>query len=207
MLTWYREATEAVAAGAKELDMVMNYVELKKREFVAVFEDIAEVRKAVPKGVALKVILETSQLSQQDIVNGCIIADEAGADFVKTSTGFNGEGAKLENVMLMKDMVDTVASLRTFAGLEAGYPRVEVKASGGIRDLETARQMLAAGASRLGTSSGVKIVEAWKEKKQADKKVNKGAIGNDQDDFGSESRFASRSHEPRYLDSHEPLDL
>ena len=123
--------------------MVLNYEELKQRHYPLVHSDIAAVRQAVPSKITLKVILETSQLTKLEIVAGSLIAKEAGANFVKTSTGFNGPGAVLGDVAMMRAVVG---------------PGVGVKASGGIRDYSTARRMLNAGANRLGTSSGVDIV-------------------------------------------------
>ncbi|MCJ1255770.1 hypothetical protein MMC24_003587 [Lignoscripta atroalba] len=143
-----RETTEAVSAGASELDMVLNYPALKKGNYSIVYEDIAAVRSAAPPPTILKVILETSQLSRAEIIAGCKIAQAARADFVKTSTGFNGEGATVENVRLMKAVVgDTM----------------KVKASGGVKTVEDCVRMMEAGAERIGTSGGVLIM------KEADK--------------------------------------
>lgn len=139
------ETSCAVADGADEVDMVINVTELKNKNYDYVREDIKAVKIAA-KNSALKVILETDLLTRDEIKKACELCVEAHADFVKTSTGFvkNGVGAKVEDVKLM---YETVAA----HGLR-------VKASGGIRDKETAIQMLEAGAERLGTSSGVKIV-------------------------------------------------
>lgn len=142
-----QEAKEAVQLGASELDMVMKYPLLKEQRYVEVFHDIVAVRNAAPKPVQLKVILETSQLSREQIVAGAIIACLAGADYVKTSTGFNGEGATVENVELMRAVVDLMGM------------GCRVKASGGIRSAGDCEKMLKAGAERIGTSSGVKIIE------------------------------------------------
>ena len=138
------EAQEAIAAGAKEIDMVINVGAVKSQEWDLVREDIAAVNKA--KGNArLKVIIETCLLTDEEKVHVCEIAKEVGADFVKTSTGFSTGGATAHDVALMRETVG---------------PDMGVKASGGIRTLEDALTMIEAGASRLGASAGVKIVEA-----------------------------------------------
>lgn len=137
------EARDAVAGGAQEIDMVVNLGSLLERDYAKVYSDIRAVRDAVPRQL-LKVILETGYLSKEQIVRGCILAKMAGADFVKTSTGFGPGGATAEDVSLMRDVVG---------------PDCGVKASGGIRDLATAMAMLKAGANRLGASSGIAIIE------------------------------------------------
>lgn len=139
------EASCAVADGADEVDMVINVSALKDKDYDYVREDIKAV-KIASKTSPLKVILETDLLTQDEIKKACELCIEAKADFVKTSTGFvkNGVGAKAEDVKLMYETVSN-------SGLN-------VKASGGIRDKEAAIKMIEAGASRLGTSSGVKIV-------------------------------------------------
>ncbi len=138
------EAKEAIAAGAQELDMVMAVGLLKSRQPGAVIDDIrGVVETARPHGVIVKVILETGVLSEQEIVTACESARRAGADFVKTSTGFGRGGATIEAVRLMRRAV----------GDELG-----VKAAGGIRTLSAALAMIGAGASRLGCSSSVSIM-------------------------------------------------
>ncbi|MCJ1341263.1 hypothetical protein MMC09_006559 [Bachmanniomyces sp. S44760] len=138
------EALAAVEAGAEELDMVLNYNKLKEKDYSYVYTDIATVRSCAPHPVILKVILETSQLSTFEIVAACKIAQSAHADFVKTSTGFNGPGASIDNVRLMKATVgDTM----------------KVKASGGVKTAQDCISMLEAGAERIGTSSGVWIMK------------------------------------------------
>ena len=151
--TWEKvlEATRAAAEGALELDMVINYPSLKAEKFREVYEDIVAVSQAATSLVKLKVILETSQLSRSDIIAGCVIAEIAGADFVKTSTGFCGSGATLENVRLMRSVVGD---------------RLKVKASGGIKSTRDCIGMMEAGASRIGTSNGVAIVEGADAGKQ-----------------------------------------
>ena len=139
------EASTAKADGADEIDMVINVTAIKDKNYDYVKEDIKAVKIACGD-IPLKVILETDLLTKDEIKTACELAAEAGADFVKTSTGFvkNGAGAKAEDVKLMYETV-------TPFGLK-------VKASGGIRDKETALKMIEAGAYSLGTSSGVKIV-------------------------------------------------
>ena len=139
------ETTKAVEDGADEIDMVINVTAIKNKDYNFVLNDIKAV-KAACQNKPLKVILETDLLEKDEIKKACELCVEAKADFVKTSTGFvkNGVGAKAEDVKLMYETVKD-------AGLQ-------VKASGGIRDKEAALKMLEAGAERLGTSSGVKIV-------------------------------------------------
>ena len=138
------ETIDAVKNGADEIDMVLNSGKLKDKEFDYIVDEISKIKSAC-QGKALKVILETDLLSQEEIKKACELCVEAGADFVKTSTGFvkNGVGAKVEDVRLMYETVK-----------EAG---LGVKASGGVRDKDTALAMIEAGATRIGTSSGVKI--------------------------------------------------
>ncbi|MFI3300364.1 MAG: deoxyribose-phosphate aldolase [Candidatus Gastranaerophilales bacterium] len=140
------ETSLAINDGADEIDMVINVSELKEKHYDFVEQDIATVKKAC-KNIPLKVILETDLLDKSEIEIACKLCIKAGADFVKTSTGFvkNGVGATVENVELMYKTVSASGLL--------------VKASGGIRDKETAIKMIEAGAERLGTSSGVKIVQ------------------------------------------------
>ncbi len=135
------EAAIAVEDGAEEIDMVINVAALKDRLYEVVLEDIKGVKKACG-GALLKVIIETCLLTDEEKVKACQLAKEAGADFVKTSTGFSTEGAKVEDVKLMRGVVGTTMG---------------VKASGGIRDKETAQAMIKAGANRLGTSATVTI--------------------------------------------------
>ncbi|KAF7591857.1 hypothetical protein BBP40_001054 [Aspergillus hancockii] len=142
-----QEAREAVEMGASELDMVLKYSLLKEGRYTDVYVDILGVRKAAPLPTKLKVILETSQLTRDEIIAGSVIADMAGADFIKTSTGFNGPGANVENVALM----------RATAGLVGNG--CKVKASGGVRSAEDCVRMLKVGAERIGASSGVKIMQ------------------------------------------------
>ncbi len=139
------ETTKAVEDGADEIDMVINVSKLKDKDYNFIINDIKAVKTAC-KDKPLKVILETDLLTKEEIKKACELCIEAKADFVKTSTGFvkGGVGAKAEDVKLMFDTVSPYG--------------LKVKASGGIRDKEAALKMLEAGAERLGTSSGVKIV-------------------------------------------------
>ncbi|TKB66520.1 MAG: deoxyribose-phosphate aldolase [Nitrospira sp.] len=141
------EAVEAVSRGARVLDMVINVSRLKSGDREYVRQDIAEVVTATP-GVEHKVILETCYLTQQEKRTACQLVMEAGADYVKTSTGFGVGGATADDVRLMKE---------TVAG------RVKVKASGGIRDWKTTLAMLEAGADRIGTSASLAIVAEWRQ--------------------------------------------
>ncbi len=137
------EAEKSVAEGAGEIDMVLNIGALKSGQVETVRTDIAAVRKAAGSGIILKVIIETCLLTEDEKISACEIAQGAGADFVKTSTGFSTGGATAADVALMRRVV----------GAQTG-----VKASGGIKDRAGALAMIRAGADRLGTSSGVTIV-------------------------------------------------
>lgn len=139
------ETRKAVEDGADEIDMVINVTKLKDKESDFIIDEIKHIKEAC-QGHNLKVILETDLLTKDEIKLACEYAVKGGADFVKTSTGFvkNGVGAKSEDVELMFNLVKDFG--------------LKVKASGGIRDKETAINMVNAGAVRLGTSSGVKIV-------------------------------------------------
>lgn len=137
------EALQAVKSGAAEIDAVINVSALKSGN-TRLLEQELQALAAVAEGEAkLKIILETCLLTREEIAFACQLAKAAGADFVKTSTGFSTGGATAEDVALMRETVG---------------PDMGVKASGGIRDLASARAMLAAGADRIGTSAGVKIV-------------------------------------------------
>jgi deoxyribose-phosphate aldolase len=140
------ETIDAVKNGADEIDMVLNCGKLKDGDYDYIVEEISAIKTACQRK-NLKVILETDLLNKDEIKTACELSIKGGADFVKTSTGFvkNGIGAKEEDVKLMYETVHN-------AGLG-------VKASGGIRDYETALKMIEAGAERLGTSSGVKICQ------------------------------------------------
>jgi deoxyribose-phosphate aldolase len=141
------EARTAIANGAQEIDMVMNVGAMKAKNLKLVREDMLAVRRACRAGIVLKVILETCMLTDEEKVLACQIAKDVEADFVKTSTGFNKAGATVEDVALMRKTVG---------------PTMGVKAAGGVRSYEDAVAMIAAGATRLGTSSGVLLVTGQK---------------------------------------------
>lgn len=142
------EARQAVDDGATEVDMVMNVGAFKSGDLKAVKDEISAIAEEVRGKAKLKVILENCLLTKEEIKVACELSAEAKADFVKTSTGFSKSGANIEDVTLMKQVV----------GDQLG-----VKASGGVRDYETLLQYVEVGATRIGTSSGVKIVNQWKE--------------------------------------------
>jgi deoxyribose-phosphate aldolase len=137
------ETRRAIEQGAEEVDMVINIGALKSRDYALVEQDIHGVVNAAAGRALVKVILETSLLTRDEKVMGSTLAKAAGADFVKTSTGFAGGGATVEDVQLMRETVG---------------PEMGVKASGGVRTKEDAEKMVAAGATRIGASAGVKIV-------------------------------------------------
>lgn len=138
------ETKQAIADGATEVDMVINIGYLKSRFLSAVKSDIEAVVRAAAKKVVVKVIIETSLLTEAEIVEVCKLAVEAGADYVKTSTGFSGGGATASHIQLMRETVG---------------PHIGVKASGGVRDHQGALNMINAGATRIGASAGIAIVE------------------------------------------------
>ena len=137
------EAKEAVENGANEVDMVINVAKLKDGEFDYVENEIRQIKEAIGDNI-LKVIIETCYLTDEEKVKACELSLAAKADFVKTSTGFGTDGATYEDVKLMKSVVGDNA---------------KVKASGGVRDKETAQKYINLGAERLGTSSGIDIVK------------------------------------------------
>jgi deoxyribose-phosphate aldolase len=140
-----KEARQAMADGATEIDMVIHIGALKAGDYDAVQEDIAAVAAACHAGgTLLKVIIETVLLSDEEKVIACRLAQAAGADFVKTSTGFAGGGATIEDVRLMRQTVG---------------PQMGIKAAGGVRSYADAMAMVEAGATRIGASAGVEIVE------------------------------------------------
>jgi deoxyribose-phosphate aldolase len=148
-----KEAEMAIKEGADEIDMVANIGVLRSGDFRWVEEDIKAVRHATGKGKILKVIIETAVLTNEEKIRATQIIMACGADFVKTSTGFGYSGATVEDVMLLKKVVGD---------------KIKIKASGGIRDYDTALELIKAGASRIGTSSGVKIVEQSKSSESRD---------------------------------------
>jgi deoxyribose-phosphate aldolase len=137
------ECRDAINAGAAEIDMVMNLGKLLSGDEDYVFADIKAAADCCHRrGVKCKVILETCLLTEDHIVRACTLAERAGADYVKTSTGFNGPGATVEHLRLMR---------------KSCGPAVKIKAAGGIRSLAQARAMVEAGADRIGTSAGISI--------------------------------------------------
>ncbi|OEC00476.1 deoxyribose-phosphate aldolase [Lysinibacillus sphaericus] len=138
------EAKDAIANGAQEVDMVINIGALKDQNFELVQADIAAVVEAAKGSAIVKVIIETCLLTEEEKVKACELSVEAGADFVKTSTGFSTGGATAEDIALMRKTVG---------------PELGVKASGGVRSLEDMQKMVEAGATRIGASSGVAIMK------------------------------------------------
>lgn len=138
------ETNESIENGAQEVDMVINIGAVKNQDWTYVKKDIEAVVAAANGRAAVKVIFETCLLTNDEKIKLCQIAKEAGADFIKTSTGFSHGGATTEDIDLMRRTVG---------------PEMGVKASGGIRDLETALAMINSGATRIGASAGVKIIE------------------------------------------------
>jgi len=151
------EAQTALKDGATEIDMVLNIGALKAGDLTLVARDIHEVvNVGHAAGAIVKVIIETSLINDEEKVTACLLSKEAGADFVKTSTGFSGGGATVEDINLMRRVVG---------------PEMGVKASGGVRDFEDAQNMVNAGATRLGASAGVKIVQGQLESNGNGKKT------------------------------------
>ncbi|MCY7843137.1 Deoxyribose-phosphate aldolase [Bacillus licheniformis] len=138
------ETKQAIADGAGEVDMVINIGALKDCDTGIVEHDIRAVTDAADGKALVKVIIETSLLTDEEKRQACELAVKAGADFVKTSTGFSGGGATVRDIKLMRDAVG---------------PDIGVKASGGVRDKESALAMIEAGATRIGASAGVSIVK------------------------------------------------
>ncbi|MBR6071748.1 MAG: deoxyribose-phosphate aldolase [Acholeplasmatales bacterium] len=141
------EVTDAIAKGADEVDVVLNIAELKNKNYDYVLNELKEVVKAA-NGVLVKLIIETCYLDNDEIKKVCELASLAEIDYVKTSTGFGTGGAKFEDVKLMKESIK---------------PNMKVKASGGIKSKDDFLKMIEAGASRIGTSSGVQIMEDLNE--------------------------------------------
>ena len=138
------EASNAVANGAQEVDMVINIASLKDKKYDVVEDDIKSVVDSVKGKALVKVIIECCLLTKEEIVMACKLSLKAGTDFVKTSTGFSTSGAKVEDVKLMRDTVGK---------------NIGVKAAGGIRDFKTTMGMINAGANRIGASAGIVIVK------------------------------------------------
>jgi deoxyribose-phosphate aldolase len=143
------ETETALRDGATEIDMVINIGALKAKDYDLVAQDInGVVRIAHASGAIVKVIIETALLDAEEKVTACLLSKEAGANFVKTSTGFSGGGATVDDIALMRKVVG---------------PEMGVKASGGVKDFEDAKNLVMAGATRIGASAGVKIVQGEKE--------------------------------------------
>lgn len=147
-----QEAKEAVANGASELDAVINWPLLKEGKYTAVYNDLLAIREACPPPVVLKAIIETSQLDKYEVIAATLVSCRAEVDWVKTSTGFNGPGARVDDVSVMH----LVASL-------CGVRHCQVKASGGIKNADQCVRFIKAGARRIGTSSGVAIAREMEE--------------------------------------------
>lgn len=141
--TKVEEAKQAIADGAAEIDMVIHQGKVKEKDFQYVEDDIRSVKQAIGNHT-LKVILEICNLTDEEIAKTCQLAESAGADYVKTSTGFGSYGATEEAVEIMRKNTSS---------------RVRIKASGGIRDAETAKRYIDLGVSRIGASAGIAIVE------------------------------------------------
>ncbi|HLV49773.1 MAG TPA: deoxyribose-phosphate aldolase [Erysipelothrix sp.] len=142
------ETKQAIENGAKEVDMVINVGALKDKRYDYVLNEIKAVKEATGD-LVLKVIIETALLSDEEIVKASELVVESGADFVKTSTGFSTGGATVEDVKLMKDTVQD---------------KIQIKAEGGVRSVEDLNAMVAAGATRIGTSGGVGLVQSGQNK-------------------------------------------
>lgn len=137
------EVTDAIAKGADEVDIVLNVAEMKNKNYDYILDELKEIVSKA-NGVLVKLILETCYLTKEEIVKACELASIAKIDYVKTSTGFGTAGAKVEDVMLMKKSISN---------------NMKVKASGGIKNKDDFLKMIEAGAERIGTSNGVKIME------------------------------------------------
>lgn len=142
------ETNQAIENGAQEIDMVINIGALKDKKYDVVKDDIQGIVDAAKGRAFVKVIIETCLLNEEEKIKACQIAKEVGADFVKTSTGFSTGGATIEDVKLMREIVGN---------------NMGVKASGGIRTREDAETIIKAGASRIGASASITIVEETKE--------------------------------------------
>lgn len=138
------ETENSIKNGAQEIDMVINIGKFKEKNFFYVEKEISEISKVCQGSAKLKVIIETCLLEQDEIIKACEIVKVSGADFIKTSTGFSTAGAKVSDIALMKSVLGE---------------SIGIKASGGIRDYETAMEMINAGATRIGASASVKICE------------------------------------------------
>ncbi|WP_425289604.1 deoxyribose-phosphate aldolase [Spiroplasma endosymbiont of Nebria brevicollis] len=141
--TKVQETVTASKAGATEIDVVINIGALKDNNQAVVLQDLQDVRAVCPKNIILKVIIECSLLNEEEKIIACQLVTKAQADFIKTSSGFAGGGATVADIKLMKDNIG---------------PNVAIKASGGIKTKDDALAMIAAGATRIGTSNGILII-------------------------------------------------
>ena len=178
MLIICREAVAAVSAGAKELDIVINHPLLHSSHpefstaYPSIYASLLSVRNACSSpGTTLKVILETSQLSPEEIVAGSVLSIAAGADFIKTSTGFLGRGASIDDLHIMAFIASEQAVLDLRAE-EWRSRQIKVKASGGIRSNADVMRMIEAGASRIGASAGVAIMTEGQDSSRTTKSAD-----------------------------------
>lgn len=142
-----KEAEQAIEDGASEIDMVINISKLKDKDYDYVLDEIKQIVDLAGENIIVKVIIETCLLEDFEKEKAAQLIMEAGADFVKTSTGFSKSGADVNDIKLLKKVVGD---------------KIKIKASGGIRNFEAAKEMIDAGADRIGASSGIKIVEEIK---------------------------------------------
>lgn len=149
-----QEAQEAISQGATELDMVINWLKLKNGGYTSVFDDILAVRKAAPSPTIIKCILEASQLTKDELIAATTICCIAKVEFVKTSTGFKGAGADVNQINVMRLTAEA-----------CGNNDINIKASGGIRTAVDCMRMIKSGATRIGTSAGVQIAKDLNEGK------------------------------------------
>lgn len=147
-----KEAKEAVKLGASELDMVINWPLLKEGRYSDVYRDVLAVREAAPGPICLKAIVEACQLEKDELIAATIISCLAGANFAKTSTGYLGTGARVEDVLTMSLVCEL-----------CGMRGCQVKASSGIRSADDCFRLIKAGARRIGTSCGAKIAQQLEE--------------------------------------------
>lgn len=184
------ESKSAIASGALELDLVLNRDHLFAKSYTNIYEELISIREVAPDPVLLKLIFETSRLNEGQIIAACVLAAYASFDFVKTSTGFEGRGASIEDVGLMSAMckymyLQAGPASAQGEGDRGRRKKMEVKASGGIRSYADAVKMIDAGATRLGTSGGVKIME---EATRSSGKQNDGD-GNKESSAGNDAAY------------------
>nr|AKQ03600.1 deoxyribose-phosphate aldolase, deoxyribose-phosphate aldolase [uncultured candidate division Zixibacteria bacterium Rifle_16ft_4_minimus_38126] len=143
-----KEAEKDIENGANEIDMVMNFGHFKEGDYKYVEEEIKQIREVCSHPIILKVIIETGLLTDVEKRNAALLVKECGGDFVKTSTGFGPTGAKVEDIILLRQVVG---------------PDFKIKASGGIRDYQTVVKLIEAGAKRIGTSASIRIMQEYKQ--------------------------------------------